>query len=271
MTNLSGTSDPQPLVTVVIPTRLKHLENLSAALRSVESQSFQNFTILIFVDGCNPIHKKKLRGLINDQGTRIVWSKKNRGLARSLNISFRLAKTPYLARMDDDDLCLPNRLAVQLKLMLTHKYDVLGSSAKRMDESGVISPGIAKGFDFNRVIPYRTLFFGVVFLHPTVLMTREWAMKNRYNPKWRRGQDRELWVRCVANMRAMNVPEPLLIYRVPSTPTKLLIENNLSTLKLLLRSRIRIGYQFYLLMPIAVLRVIYAVFLVGYARVRREC
>jgi len=269
MNNHAVRNDSKPLVTVVIPTTLKKLDYLAAALRSVESQTFRDFEILIFVDGCEPDEMGKLKEMVDRRRTRIVWSVKNRGLARALNISFRVARTPYLARMDDDDLCLPNRLAVQMKLMLTGKYDLLGSAAQIMDESGAISGEIARGFDFNHQIPLRTLFFGSVFLHPTVVMSREWAMKNRYNSKWGRGQDRELWVRSLSTARAANVPEALLVYRIPSKPKDLLVLNSLSTLKLLKQNCRRFGLRSYLLMPVAAIRFVYAMVLAGYGRMSR--
>ena len=269
MSNGPVSKDHRALVTVVIPTRLKNLDYLLAALRSLESQTFRDFEILIFVDGGGPNELSKLEAIADRRSTRIVWSQKNRGLARALNISFRVARTPFLARMDDDDLCLPNRLEVQMELMLTGKYDVLGSAARIMDESGEISGDIAEGFDFNNKIPLRTLFFGSVFLHPTVVMSREWAVRNRYNPNWGRGQDRELWVRSLATARATNVSEPLLVYRIPSKPKDLLVLNSLSTLKLLSQSGRRFGLRVYLLMPVAAVRFVYACVLAGYGRVSR--
>lgn len=48
----------------------------------------------------------------------VIYLEKNQGLGNALKIAVKIAKNEIIARMDSDDLSLPNRFEIQLKRLL---------------------------------------------------------------------------------------------------------------------------------------------------------
>lgn len=85
------------------------------AVRSILEQNFHNYVFLIINDGSTDGTGQYLDGL-GDSRLRIVHQR-NMGLGAALNIGLSSVETEYIARMDADDVSLPNRLSTQLEMM----------------------------------------------------------------------------------------------------------------------------------------------------------
>ena len=111
------------------------LENLRLAVDSILSQSLTDFEFLILDDGSGPKTRRALENLAGKDGRiRLIFQKENRGLAAGLNACIRQARGEYIARMDDDDISLPDRPAVQAEFLDTHpEYGFVGCTAQRPD------------------------------------------------------------------------------------------------------------------------------------------
>lgn len=233
-----------PRVSVVLASTGSNWHYLGAAIDSILDQRGVEVELVVVLDSAVPGTERFLAEKYTSQ-LNIIESKKRRGLARSLNIGIRLASGDYVARMDDDDISLPGRLSKQVQFLREGRYDVVGSSAAVIDANGCTTGSIIRANTFDRPLTTRELYFGDLFIHPTVVMARGWARLNRYEPTWGRGQDRELWVRSYGRARYGGMRDILLHYRRPARVKSVQLDNVRSLDRLLLRNREALGLHFY--------------------------
>src|SRR5437868_13596098 len=98
-----------PQFTVGIPV-FNGMPYLPEAVQSVLRQSYPHFTLLVINDGSTDGSLEYLNG-VRDSRLRVI-SQSNQGLTPTLNRLLREADTPWLVRLDADDVALPNRLAL---------------------------------------------------------------------------------------------------------------------------------------------------------------
>jgi GT2 family glycosyltransferase len=135
------------------------------------------------------------------------------GLAASLNRALEHASGRYVARLDADDVALPERLERQVE-RLRGRTAVVGTAVVDLDEHG------ARGR--THVLPQNAVslrwhgLFSSPFFHPTVLVDREAldAHHLRYDPEFLESEDYDLWTRLFAFADGENLREPLVLKRV---------------------------------------------------------
>lgn len=185
---------------------------LSSCIESLIAQCFQAWELLLYDDGSCPesaaiIHR--LSGL--DSRIIRLRSDANRGLAAALNDCILHARAPYIARMDGDDIALPDRLSAQYEFLEAHpQYQWVGSTAQLIDGHGVWGtlnvPECPQSADF---------LFNSPFIHPSVLFRRE-ALADGYctDRTTHQLEDYELFMRLYSRgMRGYNIQRPLIRYR----------------------------------------------------------
>ena len=220
-------------------TQARNATYFREAVKSVLCQTEPDFELLILFDGCREDVANEVLAGYDDPRIRAIRSDRNRGLARSLNIAVRLARAPLLARMDDDDRCLPDRLQRQREEMDRRGCDVLGTNAFVIDGEGRRVEGAVLQADPDLATSPFGAVFGNLFVHPAVIMSRKWAMRHRYDPSWGRGQDRELWVRAALTSVYGHLEEPLLEYRRQSATKSVQMKNVQSAYRLIWKFRRR--------------------------------
>ena len=125
-----------PLVTVAICT-YNGEQYLSETIESVLTQTYPNYEVVIVDDGSNDstldIIDKYAR-----LDTRIRWfSRENSGLPASRNFAFRESKGEWIAIIDQDDLCYPDRLKKQVEIAEENpSADLIFSDTNYINESG---------------------------------------------------------------------------------------------------------------------------------------
>ncbi len=190
-------------------------ERLDQAIRSILRQTFVDFEFIIYDDGSD----EKIKNWLDeyacmDDRIRIISNDINHGLAYSLNSCIDVARGKYLARMDDDDISLPNRFLIQHEFLEHHKeYAFVGCGAKLMDGSGIwgtrVMPKEPGEKDFLRFSPY---------IHPTVMIRKSVFQEadNMYSATkdTLRCEDYELFMRLWRKgYRGYNLQDALFIYR----------------------------------------------------------
>lgn len=187
---------------------------LTAAIDSVLAQTFRNFEFIIYNDGSDAEMTDYLKACaIKDERIVYIENPVNHGLAYSLNSCIDVAKGKYLARMDDDDICMPERLMVQYHYMETHpETSYVGCNTKLIDDRG--EWGIRKMPEYPRKEDF--LKFSP-FIHPTVMIRRnifdETDAYKASKETWR-CEDYELFMRlCKLGHKGYNIQQELFYYR----------------------------------------------------------
>ena len=199
-----------PLISIVLPV-FNCEAYLSDAIQSILIQSFSDFELIVINDASTDSSQSIIQSF-NDKRIREIVNKQNLGLAKSLNIGFKLAKGQYIARMDADDISMPSRLEKQFLFMEENPdIDISGADYELFGEKTRIVK-----------LPYEdreikdTLFFNSCIAHPTVIFRHESIKKYmiKYNEKFLYSQDYELWCRLIDKLSFANIPDVLLKYRV---------------------------------------------------------
>lgn len=182
------------------------------AIDSVLNQTFKDFEFIIF-DDCSTDNSAQI--IENYQDERIIFIKnqQNRGLTVNLHEGMNLAKGKYVARMDADDICMPNRFQKQFDFLESHpEISILGSAVVFFDDTGKEILGTQPLTHDEIIIE---LLLGFTMLHPSVIMRLE-DMRHHdlnYDTHFRYSQDFDLWVRASRLLKFANLQEPLLKMR----------------------------------------------------------
>jgi len=110
----------RPLISVVIPT-FNRERQVQAALRSVLSQTYSHFEVIIVDDGSTDGTRKALEAIISDEGSdgmRVrYFSRPKQGQSAARNMGIEKARGEFVAFLDSDDIWLPEKLEWQLRAL----------------------------------------------------------------------------------------------------------------------------------------------------------
>jgi glycosyltransferase involved in cell wall biosynthesis len=184
---------------------------LKQAIDSVLQQTYRDFELLIIDDGSTD-GSPQIAASYNDPRIRLVTSEKRMTVPNALNTGLDLARGKYVARMDADDECLPDRLGIQFRYMERHGDVALCSGWVRRFG---MATGIMR-FPVGRQIVRAYVLFDNPFCHPALMMRRDILepRRFRYDPDYYLAEDYELWARLMTTFQGDNIPEILLNYRV---------------------------------------------------------
>jgi glycosyltransferase involved in cell wall biosynthesis len=183
------------------------------ALDSLIGQTYRDFEILVFDDGSTDGSAGKVAA-IKDSRIRLFRDEENRGYVKRLNQGLEQARGEFVARMDADDICLPDRLEKQVRHM-DRRSDLilLGSSAETIDSRGNTT-GRLNCPENDGMLRWKLLFDNP-FIHPSVMFrlqpVREAGLA--YRDDLQPSEDFEMWNRLAQLGRIANLPEPLIQYR----------------------------------------------------------
>lgn len=187
---------------------------LNEAIESILAQTFTDFEYLI-IDDASTDRTPEILCSYGDLRIRIVTNEENFGLTKTLNKGLSLARGEYIARMDADDISMPNRLRKQFNFMEKNPdVGVCGTNVRIVDENGKKREKIYCPLTDSCI--KSNLFFCSSFVHPSVFIRRNILDENLYDSRFRYAQDYELWVRLSKITNFENIKEALLLYRVHS-------------------------------------------------------
>lgn len=201
-----------PKVTVLMPVYNAGIY-LQEAIESILKQTFSDFELLIINDGSTD-QSAEVIARFDDPRIRYVKNEKNIGLVKTLNKGLDLAQGIYVARMDQDDISLPERLEKQVKFLDTHsEIGVCGSWFELFPSGELVQRPVT-----NDEIKAH-LFINCALGHPTVIIRMKVLKNNNllYDPSFDHAEDYEFWTRLIQKTKMQNIPEVLLKYRVHSS------------------------------------------------------
>lgn len=188
------------------------LPYLHEAVGSILSQTYGGFEFVV-VDDASTDGSGEMVHSLDDGRLRVITNKKQLGLSRSLNKGLAAANGKYVARMDHDDISLPQRLAFQLRYMERHsEIDVLGTWARTIG----LRPEQTWRYPTGDAEIKAEMLFNSTLVHSSVMLRRRSFAKLglRYDPKIDRAQDYEFWTRAIEQLRFANLGKVLQRYRI---------------------------------------------------------
>lgn len=193
-------------------------EYLVIAVRSILEQSFRDFEFIIVDDGSNPSIESILsRCGIHDARIHIVRSATNLGLPKALNLGLQHCSGDYIARMDDDDISMPDRIEKQIHY-LEHggRFDGCWTGFDAIDAKGRFLFSSLK-----RLKPEMLLRFlitrGNCLCHSTLFVKHTILVQiGGYDPNLRYSQDYDLNIRLLERFNMGYIDQSLLHFRKTS-------------------------------------------------------
>lgn len=120
---------------------------LQEALDSLYAQTYQDFEIILCDDGSNDnTYELAIENQKSHPNIILLQNPKNLGLNQTLNNCLAVAKGEYIARMDGDDLCMPDRFETELNFLESHpEYAIVSTPMEYFDENGIFMTGRGRG------------------------------------------------------------------------------------------------------------------------------
>lgn len=198
-----------PSITIVLPV-YNGERYLREAIDSVLAQTYRDFELWVVNDGSTD-GTVAIVDSYGDPRVKRIDNPHNMGLVATLNRAFALVESPFIARMDDDDLWHPQKLELQMALM------------ESRPDVGVCGTSIHKFGDVDAVhiFPEESdalkvgLLFYCMMSHPSVVYRRSMLLETglQYQQEWFPAEDYKMWIDVLKCSRIHNLQQPLVEYR----------------------------------------------------------
>lgn len=203
-------ASPKPTISVILAVH-NGMPYLKDAIKSILTQTYRDFEFIVIDDASSDESYKYLKNL-KDKRIVLIKNLRNLGLAASLNKGLEKSRGAFIARMDADDVSLPERFEKQIKFLNAHpKIAICGTWAKLIDDKGKTPSLVTKPIDDARI--KKENFWIPALIHPTWMVRKEVFEKiGRYDPKYDMIEDLEFLNRA-KSFKMANIGEPLLLWR----------------------------------------------------------
>jgi glycosyltransferase involved in cell wall biosynthesis len=213
--NESGTMTmTSPKVSVAMPVYNSE-KYLAKAVESILAQTFTDFEFLIVDDGSTDASRAILEQYsARDPRIKLV-SRPNTGYLVALNEMLERARGQYVARMDADDVALPERFERQVQYLDDHPECVLlASRVIIIDPDGDPLQEMGYALTHEEIDGAFMNAQGQVIYHPSVMYRRRVVLElGCYRPEYYLTEDLDLFLRLAEIGRVASLAEPLLLYR----------------------------------------------------------
>ena len=205
-------SKQKPIISVIMPVYNEE-KYLASAIDSILNQTFTDFELIILDDGSTD----KTRHIIEtytkkDSRVIPVYNDENRGLVYNLNYGLRIAQGKYIARMDGDDIALPNRFKEQVDYLVRHEEIIICGTWVRTIGDAELENHI-KGDSSELKI---RLLYRPIIAHPTYMMKRTLVDEFQlcYDPDYFGAEDYKFLTEAVKFGQIGVVKKEHLCYRI---------------------------------------------------------
>lgn len=204
-----------PLISVIMPVYNDDPSHLKLAIDSIINQTYTNFELFIVDDSTSDDSKAVIESYESDSRVKILTSQSKLGFVSSLNYGLSHAGGSLIARMDGDDISLPNRFEKQVEYLKDHpNCDILGGQIDIIDESGKLTGG--RSYPLGGVKLWCFFLFRTPLAHPTVMFRRKIVDAGyRYDVSMKKAEDIDFWIRLFnEGYRIENLSDTLLQFRI---------------------------------------------------------
>jgi len=210
----------QPLVSVILPV-YNGAHFLKEAIECILKQTHTDYELIIIDDGSTDASASIISAYADPRIR--FYSQKNQGLAATLNRAISLAKGTYVARQDQDDVSLPDRLSKQVTFLNDHPdYGMVGTWALIWED--VKETQRSHKHPTENLSLQFDLLFNNPFVHSSIMIRKKVFDEvgayctdvDRQPP-----EDYELWSRVARKFKVANIPDVLHVYReVPQSMSR---------------------------------------------------
>lgn len=205
---------PAPLISVVMPTY-----NVGAyiddAIESILSQSFGDFEFLITDDGSTDNTVRAIQKHAQQDSRVRFFPMKHEGYVAMLRFGLSQARGGLIARMDSDDVALPDRFARQVEYLKSHpECVVVGSQVILTDPYGTPVECPKHPITHEEIESDLLSGSGWAIVHPAALMRKDAVdAAGGYDRNLQLCEDVDLFLKLGERGRLANLPDVLLHYR----------------------------------------------------------
>jgi glycosyltransferase involved in cell wall biosynthesis len=216
------------LVSILLPVHNGAMY-LSDAIKSILQQTVRNFEFVIIND-CSTDESLDIINSFSDPRFLVINMDKKGGICKALNLGITQSRGRYIARMDADDICYPQRLQRQAEF-LDHYQQIgfCGSWVKRFGENQ-LPQILSRPVSFQRIRAFSV--FDNPMVHSSVMIRRDVLCKltHWYKEEFAGAEDYEFWTRLMEITECRNLPEVLLDYRIHPQSVTLLKAKTMDSL-----------------------------------------
>lgn len=185
-------------------------DTLAQAVDSIRAQTYTDWELILCDDGSADDTYQVARSLAaEDQRIILLRNEKNMGLNATLNRCFSAATGEYIARMDGDDDCMPERFERQIRFLTDHpEFQIVSAAMSMFDEHGEWGRVAAPEYPQPRDTVERTAFFHAPVMLKKACMDAVGGYTE--DPRMLRVEDVNLWIKLyLKGYRGYNIQEPL--------------------------------------------------------------
>lgn len=200
-----------PEVSVVVPV-YNRIDWAVEAINSALAQTIRDIEVIVIDDGSTE-DVSPLMQLLAD--ARVHYQRVNRlGAARARNLGISLARAPYVAFLDADDLFVPTKLERQLiHMQATPSVLISHTSYERVDQHGRAIDVVPSGRFHGNVYP--SILTSCPIATPTVMVRRAaLTPAMRFEESISIGEDNLFWMRVTKRSALLGMDEPLTRVRI---------------------------------------------------------
>ena len=204
-------------ISVIMSVYKEPTEWLRQTIDSILSQTFKDFEFIVISDyPAGADNNALLKDYAQmDNRIKLIFNEENIGLTKSLNKGLAVAKGKYIARMDADDISLPERFEKQYAYMECHpNVIVLGTAIKYIGKGAWKKA--TDGIRFADEEIRAQMFIDNCIAHPTVFIRKAvldtYGLK--YDETYKHSQDFRLWEQMWDYGEFANLKDKLLMYRL---------------------------------------------------------
>lgn len=227
-----------PKVSVLMPV-YNTAPYLREAMDSMLSQTFADFELIV-LDDCSPDNAEEILDLYDDPRIVRYKGERNLGLSNVLNIGLDMARGEYIARMDSDDISLPDRLQMQVDFL------------EQRPEIDLVSVGMqlfgAKEEVWVRELDPEKVKINALFYSPVLHASSIWRKDSferkglRFRQEMVPAEDYDLWTRALVDgLKLVNLPEVLYQYRIHDKQSTLQTEKSAEKCRMVQQNYLRMA------------------------------
>lgn len=167
---------------------------LSNAIESILNQTYNNFEFIVIYDESSDNSLKIVKKYMQTDNRFLLVTGEKKGLIGALNQGIEKASGKYIARMDADDISLPDRFDKQIEMMENDNADICGCHFYYINETGKYIDAVICPLTRESFLMYLTL--NVPFAHGSVMMRRAFLKDNnlKYGSTLKHAEDYGLWI-----------------------------------------------------------------------------